>query len=108
LKCEECQLEMTDKETTSCLYDVIKIDEEFYQRSRYHFSESGGRCADCGIVHGQIHHFGCDVERCPKCGLQMIGCGCVNEDNAGFFISSEIGDQESIRQPVEPVNFPQR
>jgi hypothetical protein len=33
-------------------------------------------CHDCGAVQGATHVPGCDVERCPKCGLQAIGCDC--------------------------------
>jgi len=33
-------------------------------------------CSDCGAAVGTIHSFGCFRERCPKCGLQAIGCDC--------------------------------
>ncbi len=33
-------------------------------------------CHDCGAVKGQYHDFGCDVERCPVCGGQLIYCEC--------------------------------
>jgi hypothetical protein len=36
----------------------------------------GSPCHDCNVTTGQPHHFGCDVERCPECGRQMIGCDC--------------------------------
>jgi hypothetical protein len=34
----------------------------------------GGPCHDCNAGDGQVHHDGCDAERCPGCGGQMIGC----------------------------------
>lgn len=34
----------------------------------------GPICPDCNAGQGKPHHAGCDVERCPNCGGQMIGC----------------------------------
>lgn len=35
-----------------------------------------GPCRDCVVVKGEFHVVGCDVERCPNCGGQVIGCDC--------------------------------
>lgn len=35
-------------------------------------------CHDCKAMPGELHHYGCDVERCPDCGGQLISCGCDN------------------------------
>ncbi|MHB8280647.1 MAG: hypothetical protein ACYDIA_23835 [Candidatus Humimicrobiaceae bacterium] len=39
-------------------------------------------CHDCYVNYGQIHVSGCDIEQCPRCGGQRLGCGCkLDEDN---------------------------
>jgi hypothetical protein len=37
-------------------------------------------CHDCGAGEGQPHHPGCDAERCPVCGQQMMMCLGPEED----------------------------
>ena len=37
-------------------------------------------CHDCGVVKGQFHADGCDVERCPKCEGQFMCCPCGWEE----------------------------
>lgn len=36
-------------------------------------------CRGCGVPAGSLHEHGCDVERCPRCGGQMIAHDCVYE-----------------------------
>ena len=37
-------------------------------------------CHDCRVVKGQLHVPPCDVEQCPACGGQAIGCDCEHDD----------------------------
>ncbi len=74
--CSVCKKEMTiDK--SGCIFPQIKIDGKTYKRDTTYF-DFNEVCHDCGIENkeGNIHHFGCDMERCPKCGGQLIFCDC--------------------------------
>lgn len=37
------------------------------------------RCGDCNCKVGRYHHWGCDQEVCPECGMQMLSCGCLHK-----------------------------
>lgn len=38
----------------------------------------GRRCLGCNALCGGFHQLGCDMEKCPKCGGQLLSCGCLD------------------------------
>ena len=54
------------------LYDPIKVGDvgDFGEGEEEN-------CGDCGAEYGQQHYTGCDCERCPVCGLQLLTCGHI-------------------------------
>lgn len=34
------------------------------------------KCHDCEAKEGELHGLGCDMERCPFCGGQLLSCSC--------------------------------
>lgn len=78
-KCKWCEKDMM--KVDSCAKNKILVypDGKELPTSTYHFDEPSGRCHDCNVKHGQAHHWGCDVERCPRCEGQLISCGCLDK-----------------------------
>lgn len=67
-----------DKIDAAQLEATVEMSGGVYQRIRYGADYPNGldQCRDCSVEHGQRHVQGCCVERCPRCGGQMLGCPC--------------------------------
>lgn len=63
------------------------LRDGFVSMARVRQGEDSYGCGDCGAYPGQYHVPGCDLERCPSCGGQLITCerrGCGFTAYAGF------------------------
>jgi hypothetical protein len=72
--CEDCGKEMKPNHgcDSNIMAKVAKTGKLVKRVRNEH-----GVCPDCNAGEGQVHHYGCDTERCPVCGRQFIGCDCI-------------------------------
>lgn len=77
-KCRVCKREM--KTGASCSLPMMRFTPKRGTAAKQEFPkipfDGQGRCGNCGVEPGGIHHPGCDNERCPKCEGQAISCDC--------------------------------
>jgi hypothetical protein len=83
--CVFCQQEMTT--ARSCTVDAFHVNGQRFELTPFGSEEGMWRfrsstCGDCGVKWGGRHHPGCDIQRCPLCGGQLLSCGCrFDEDD---------------------------
>lgn len=51
-------------------------------------------CGECNCFEGENHFLGCEMERCPRCGDQLISCDC------GYRLS-EYEEEEAFDEQIE-------
>jgi hypothetical protein len=87
--CDFCRNDMAEK-PVGCVsfplivngrhYEPIGWGSETGPQATYHLNLDGP-CGDCNAPRGGLHHPGCDLAQCPVCGGQMLGCGCVDDND---------------------------
>ena len=59
-----------------------------------------GYCGDCGADVGQPHHGRCELERCPRCEEQAIGCECLIPGQARNLVSARATSREQLLDEI--------
>ena len=72
------RIEQAQQETTYVI-NGVETPRVRYGDEAEDWGADARRCHDCAAIKGQYHVPGCDVERCPVCGGQAIGCDCAYE-----------------------------
>lgn len=76
--CDWCKNEMLDGVSCAGNTEVKYPDGTVLPSVAYAPGDPDQRCHDCRAPAGGKHHPGCDMERCPRCGGQLISCGCLD------------------------------
>jgi hypothetical protein len=58
-------------------YRRIRYGDESGEMAGGVLAWAGQPCPDCYVIVGQYHTGGCDLEECPRCHGQALGCPCT-------------------------------
>lgn len=94
--CSVChQMPEPTPENTPCPISHVVLRGKKYEKLKWgdgdyeDLAKNIGSCGDCNTSVGSYHHVGCDLEECPRCKQQFIGCGCAISEEANARIEKE-------------------
>lgn len=81
VKCVQCGRDLSSAK--GCGVHTVRVGGKVFNGVRmgdpgdfYEGESKATRCHDCNALYAHCHHWGCDAERCPVCGRQLISCEC--------------------------------
>lgn len=99
--CEYCKLEMNT--ARSCTVEALHMGGMPFPLARH---RARSRCGDCGVAHGGLHHLGCDLQRCPRCGRQLLSCGCHFDEYGPSVFTADFDDDDfDDDASAEPIHI---
>lgn len=82
-KCKDCGIDMAKSHEGCNQHPMLGGMAPIPYGYEYRMGIIVNCCHDCNVAPGGVHHWGCDVEECPKCHGQLISCGCFTDSVFG-------------------------
>lgn len=70
------------KRSQSITHYVARVPRIRYGDESYDWHAGEGPCHDCAAIKGEYHAPACDVEECPVCHGQALGCECIEGESS--------------------------
>jgi len=65
------------QERTTYVIGGVSVARVRYGRETWRWARGPRRrCHDCGVINGEFHVPGCDMEQCRRCRGQLLSCEC--------------------------------